>query len=94
MSDTVSAKELADSVQALQDVQAQVFPRSVWFPADVVRQALEGDPHGIRVSLGVSTGLLKQEVVGFLTPEGENKQPMGETFNSGAPCPPFCPPSS
>ena len=91
MSNTVSSKELAESVEALEKIQAQVFPRSVFFPAAIVKQALEGDPYGIRFQLGVTTGLLKQEVVGFVTPEAENGQPSGETLNSGAPCPPWCP---
>ncbi len=91
MSDTVSAEELAESVKALTEVRDQIIPRSVTFPAEVVKRIMEGDPHSVRFQLGLTTGLLGRSVIGFVTPVDEKGEPSGETENTGAPCPPWCP---
>lgn len=91
MSDTVSAEELAESVKALAEVREQIIPRFVTFPADVVVRLMESGPHSVRFDLGLTTGLLGRSVVGFVTPVDEKGEPCGETENSGAPCPPWCP---
>lgn len=91
MSNTVSTKELAESVEALAEVRDQIIPRFVTFPADVVKRVLEGDPHSVRFETGLTTGLMGRSVVGFVTPVDEKGEPCGETENSGAPCPPWCP---
>ena len=91
MSNTVSTKELAESVEALAEVRDQIIPRFVTFPADVVKRILEGDPHSVRFELGMTAKLSADSVWGYLTPVDEKGEPCGETENSGAPCPPWCP---
>ena len=87
MAKPISESDLKQAIEDLAAARELLIPRSVTFPVDIVQEVLGFDPVGVRIELGI----LKGDVVGFITPVDADGKPCGGTLDSGAPCPPFCP---
>lgn len=86
----VTTEGIQKATETLQKELSLLIPRSVTFPSQTVRDVLGAGSHSIRFEVGI----VEDKVTGFLSPVDENGKAGGSPRNDGAPCPPFCGPTS